>query len=178
MGARDLLANAFRDAILSECGFYRYWLTRKWAEGPVLLFVMLNPSIADATVDDATIRKCVTFAHAHGFGALEVVNLFAFRASKPTDLARHGWRIGEKNDERIESAARACDAICVAWGANGSPYVDARVQQVAPLLYASGKTVQCLKITRSGYPQHPLYLRSDCRLKPWTEQAIAEAMDP
>ena len=168
MGARDILATANRSAGLSECGRFRYWLRRSWSEGPWLLFVMLNPSTADAQVDDATIRRCVTFAHAHGFGCMEVVNLFAYRATDPQDLARNGWQVGPDNDHQISIAARVADAICVAWGAVGDrgPASD-RVQVVAPILRAAGKPLQCLKLTRSGFPQHPLYLPSNCRLQPW-----------
>lgn len=177
MGARDILANAYRGATLSSCGEFRYWLTRRWADGPVLLFVMLNPSTADSNVDDATIRRCVTFALAHGFSALEVVNLFAFRATKPEELGRLGWQVGPENDEQIDGAARNADAVCVAWGAIGErgPAND-RVQIVAPILRRAGHELQCLRITRSGYPQHPLYLPSECRLQRFDEEAVQEAM--
>lgn len=183
MAARDLLATATRSAVLSDCGRFRYSLTRRWADlydnDRSLLFVMLNPSTADAMVDDATIRRCVAFAHGHGFGAIEVVNLFAYRATQPRDLALAGWPPGPQNDERIAVAARDADAICVAWGAVGDrgPACD-RVQAVAPILRRAGKPLQCLKITRSGHPQHPLYLRGDCRLQPFTPDAISEAMTP
>jgi hypothetical protein len=178
MGARDLLASSKRHAVISECGRFRYWLSRRWADGPVLLFVMLNPSVADASVDDATIRRCATFSFVHGFGCFEVVNLFAFRATKPRDLALAGWPPGPENDLHIETAARNADAICVAWGAIGERNAaDARMQAVMPRLrIAARNPVQCLRVTRSGYPQHPLYLPSECRLQPFDESAIQEAM--
>jgi len=176
MGARELLATCRRDAIVSECGQFRYWLSRFWRPGRRLLYVMLNPSTADASVDDATIRRCTTFADAQSFGSFEVVNLFAFRATKPTDLSRLGWQVGPLNDEHIDVAARNADAICVAWGAIGErgPAVD-RMQVVAPILRRAGHELQCLKATRSGHPQHPLYLPNSCRLRPF-EAAIEEAM--
>ena len=75
-----------RAAIISPCGQFRYWLRRQWGGDGTLLYVMLNPSTADADVDDATVRRCIRFARDHGFGAMEVVNLFAHRATKPADL--------------------------------------------------------------------------------------------
>lgn len=177
MSARTILASAQRDAIISRCGCFRYWLMRRWAPGPRLLFVMLNPSTADAEVDDATIRRCTTFAAAHDFASLAVVNLFAYRATDPADLKRAGWPVGPDADHYIASAADGADAICVAWGAVGDhgPAND-RVQQVMPILAASGKPVQCLRITRSGFPAHPLYLPGDCRLIPFTLDAVQAAM--
>ena len=69
-------------AVLSPCRQYRYALWRKWADGPQVLFVMLNPSTADESVDDPTIRRCISFAKAWGFGSLSVGNLFAFNRMK------------------------------------------------------------------------------------------------
>lgn len=120
-----------RTAVLSACGRFRYRLGRQWGEGGVLLFVMLNPSTADADVDDATIRRCVKFAQAHGFGALEVVNLYAFRATDPKDLRRAGYLAGPENDAHIAAAASECAAICVAWGANAAELERPQIVQMA-----------------------------------------------
>jgi hypothetical protein len=177
MSAANILATAQRDAIHSRCGTYRYWLLRRWGPGPRLLLCMLNPSTADASVDDATIRRAVTFAHAHSFDSLAVVNLFAYRATDPADLKRAGFPVGPDADHYIQSAVEGSDAICVAWGAVGDrgPAND-RVQKVMPMLAATGKPVQCLRITRSGFPAHPLYLPSAFRLQPFTLEAIQAAM--
>lgn len=112
-------------ATISPCGTYRYSLFR--STGAVgdehLLWVMLNPSTADATKDDPTIRKVVEFTRRAGYGGACVVNLFAFRATKPKDLRRavrnHGLLFGEGPDNRaaIESAAATSAAIVCAWGA-------------------------------------------------------------
>lgn len=163
-----------RTALLSPCGKYRYRLGRRWADGDALLFVMLNPSTADADVDDATIRRCVRFAQAHSFGALEVVNLYAFRATQPKDLKLAGYPVGPENDAHTAAAAGDCAAICVAWGANVAGLE--RPQIVLPLLRGAGKPIHCLRITRSGHPQHPLMLASTCRLQPFTIDAIHAAM--
>lgn len=181
MGARDLLKDCRRGALLSACGTFRYSLFRRWEwPGDKLLFVMLNPSTGDAAVDDPTIRRCVTFAHTHGFRAIEVVNLFAFRATDPRDLARNGWQTGgQEADDAIQACAYDAKTVCVAWGAIGDkgPASD-RAQEVAPMLRACATLdeLQCLRITRSGYPQHPLYLPGDCRLQPYSPEAIQQAM--
>jgi hypothetical protein len=166
-----------RTATISNCERFRYSLGRRWGSGFPLLFVMLNPSIADAEVDDATIRRCISFATAHSFAAIEVVNLFAFRATKPRDLALAGWLPGPDNDYHIGVSVIAAGAVCVAWGAHAAHHrVDERVQHVLPLIRKLGHQPQCLRITRSGHPQHPLMLPSNCRLQPFDMTAIEEAM--
>ncbi len=96
---------------------YRFHLSRTWdPAGPVVAFVMLNPSTADAHRLDPTVRRCVGFAAAWGFGALEVVNLFAFRATDPTDLSRCRDPVGTGNDRVVLEVARRADRVVVAWG--------------------------------------------------------------
>lgn len=172
--------NIIRTATVSECGRFRYRLGRRLPQAhdgcPTLLYVMLNPSTADADVDDATIRRCFSFALAHGFMAFDVVNLFAYRATKPADLKRAGYPVGPENDAAIVSAATDAGIVCVAWGAIGTGPAEARVQQVMPLLTRCGHDPRCLRITRSGYPQHPLMLPSACTLTPFTLPAIQAAM--
>lgn len=164
-----------KTATISECGKFRYTLGRRWSDGPKLLaFVMLNPSTADADQDDATIRRCIKFAQAHGYDALEVVNLFAYRATDPKDLRKAGWPAGPDNDVHIEAVARAANAVCVAWGANVAALE--RPQIVLPLLRKIGTPILCLRITRSGHPQHPLMLPSSCRLELFTAAAIGNSM--
>lgn len=139
-----------------------------------LVFVMLNPSTADHEVDDATIRRCMTFAIAHGMSAIDVVNLFAFRATDPADLRHAGYPVGEANDRHIVDAVRGGGATCVAWGSNAAGLE--RPQVVLPLIRAEGVQPVCLRITRSGYPEHPVRLPSSCRLHAFTEHAIEDAM--
>lgn len=160
------LPNASRDAILSECGLFRYWLLRRWGQGKPLLFVMLNPSTADAVDDDATIRRCAGFATDHGYGGFEVVNLFAFRATDPQDLRAGGWKVGPDNDHHIAEATKRAGGICVAWGANAKGL--SRPAGVLRLLRLhSNVAIHCLGVTASGHPQHPLMLPADRRLMPF-----------
>lgn len=152
-----------RHATISDCGSFRYRLWRKWSVGSPLLFVMLNPSTADGLQDDATIRRCYGFAARAGFGELEVVNLYAYRATKPADLKAAGYPVGPENDRHIREAVLDAAAVCVAWGANVAGL--SRPGEVLTLLRQMGVKVKCLRITRSGYPQHPLMLPSDCTLQ-------------
>jgi len=154
-----------KHATISDCGKYRYRLWRKWGHGSPLLFVMLNPSTADHEIDDPTIRRCLRFADAHGYGELEVVNLFAYRATDPNDLKRAGYPVGPENDQHIAAAVHEAAAVCLAWGSNAAGLE--RPGVVLQQLRALGVKPQCLRITRSGYPQHPLMLPSDCRLMPF-----------
>src|SRR5215510_5582686 len=98
-----------RDAVLSDCGRYRYMLRRTWDHSkPRVLFVMLNPSTADAEIDDATIRSCIRLAKGAGYGSFEVVNLYALRATDPAELQRADDPVGPKNNDIIEAAIGRC----------------------------------------------------------------------
>src|ERR1700733_5671680 len=91
-------------AVISDCTKYRYRLGRIWDHtSPTLAWVMLNPSIADASVDDPTIKRCISLANARGFGSIEVVNLFAWRATNPNDLHDIPDPVGIENDMHIRS---------------------------------------------------------------------------
>lgn len=155
-----------RDAVFSPNGDYRYRLIRRWGEGKTLLFVMLNPSTADANADDNTVRKCMRYARINGFTGIEVVNLFAYCATDPIELRLAGYPVGPGNDAAIrESAARIVadgGKVCVAWGANVKGL--ARPNEVLRMLAELGAVPHTLKLTRDGYPSHPLYLSSMCKL--------------
>ena len=142
---------------------YRYLLWRRWAEaGAVVVFVMLNPSTADAERDDPTIRRCGGFARAWGFAAMTVVNLFALRATDPARLRRARDPIGCDNDRHIAAAAAAGDALVLAWGAHGG--LGGRDRAVLALV--ADRRPECLGVTRAGQPRHPLYLPRATRPRP------------
>lgn len=143
-------------------GPYRYLLVRDWRvfheeDKRTILWVMLNPSTADGTKDDPTIRRCVTFSERWGFNRMEVVNLFAWRATKPKDLFRPDDVIGPRNDSMICWAARAAHKILVAWGSNKAANPE-RVREVLKMLRCQGP-VHCLSPGQYRYPRHPLYVR-------------------
>ena len=122
---------------------------------------MLNPSTADADRDDPTIRRCIGFARAWGFAAVEVVNLFAYRTPSPAQLCRAPEPIGSENDAHIARAVNLATVVVAAWGGHGS--FQNRGRAVRPLL---GVAPVCLGLTQTGEPSHPLYLRSDTRTQP------------
>jgi hypothetical protein len=109
-------------AVLSDCGEYRYELRRTWGadDEPLVCWVMLNPSTADADQDDPTIRRCISFSNRWGFGRLVVVNLFARRATDPKELLHGGDPVGSANDASTLAAALEADRVIAAWGAHGS----------------------------------------------------------
>jgi len=161
------------DAVLSDCGTYRYKLTRTWDERiERVTFVMLNPSTADATVDDPTIRRCAGFAKAWGFGGLSVVNLYALRATNPRDLWTHPDPVGPDNDLWLTLALTHSSRIVAAWGANAKPDRVARFWQLAEARLDESRGwghVSALRVTKSGAPGHPLYIPADAELKPYAE---------
>lgn len=158
-------------ATFSACGRFRYRLGRRWGPGPPLLFVMLNPSTADGRKDDPTLRRCLGFSQRAGFDALEVVNLFAYRATDPSDLRAAGYPVGLRNDEHIAAAVRDSAAVCLAWGAHAARL--ARATEVLDLLRGLDARPQCLRLTRDGCPQHPLRLPSNCVLRQFSSEGRA-----
>lgn len=154
-------SEVFRDAAFSDCLRYRYTLTRSWdADKPMALFVMLNPSTADAAKDDPTIRRCISFAKSWGMGGLVVVNLFAFRATDPAELLTADDAIGSDNNGWIRTALQMCRGpIVAAWGTHKA--IGKRADAVRKLI--GHRDVMCLAKSKGGHPRHPLYLKGDLR---------------
>ncbi|OZE35669.1 MULTISPECIES: DUF1643 domain-containing protein [unclassified Rhodococcus (in: high G+C Gram-positive bacteria)] len=149
-------------ASLSSDGRYRYTLRRVWGGGLWLTFVMLNPSTADASQDDPTIRRCCGFARTLGYDGIHVVNLYAYRATRPQDLWTVDDPVGPENDTALRVALGRPGLVIAAWGANAR--LD-RVRQVAAM--PGSNRLLCLGITKNGAPRHPLYLRADSEPVPW-----------
>jgi len=152
-----------RFAHISVCGRYRYTLRREWAVERApgqITYVMLNPSTADGDVDDPTVRKCIGFARRfNDVNAIEIVNLFAWRATDPRDLGRAPARdiIGPWNDDAIiEAVNRARGTVVVAWGAHAIAQFRHRDAMVLGLIKACGKRPVCLGRAKGGAPRHPL----------------------
>jgi hypothetical protein len=144
-------------ALLSACGTYRYELTRGPLNRPAV-FVMLNPSTADAAIDDPTIRRCRGFARAWGCGGLVVVNAFALRATNPAALRTHPDPVGPYNDTVLATLGiREHGPVVVAWGVHAT--LHDRDKRVLALLRGAGVEPMCLGVTKDGHPRHPLYVR-------------------
>ncbi len=164
----DEAATAWAD--LSRCGRYRYALGRRWAPGPEALFVLLNPSTADASLDDPTLRRCLGFARREGCGASRTVNLFAWRATSPRDLVAAGDCgeniTGRRNAGALREALIACDGpVIVGWGAHA--IAATRAKALTRLARQQGRALHCLGVTKTGQPRHPLYIRAEADLRPW-----------
>lgn len=153
--------------VFSPCGQYRYVLRRRvgLSEG-ICLFIMLNPSTADATQDDPTIRRCIGFAQLWGYGILEVCNLFAWRSTNPQSLYKPPGSIllgteefdpiGFENDHFIAVAALNAHKVIAAWGNHGA--LHQRGTRVLELTAFAKYRRYHLGITKAGEPRHPLYV--------------------
>ena len=142
------------DAIFSEDRIYRYVLIREWdIIKPALMIIGLNPSTADETKNDPTIRRCIGFAKKWGYGKLYMTNLFAFRATLPKDLFAFSKPIGLKNDFWIKKISREVDKVILAYG-NLGKYMK-RNRDILNII----EKPYCVKISKTGFPMHPLYLK-------------------
>ena len=166
------------DALLSTDGKYRYFLTREWnLFRPMVLFIMLNPSQADAVRDDSTVRRVVGFAKTRGFGSLGILNLFAARATDFRDLKKISDPVGRDNYEHIMREVGECHALggylVCAWGVNGdymgqSETVLGWIERFCNLEWTVDPLSICvLGFTKGGHPRHPLYLPKTTPLIPW-----------
>lgn len=148
-----------RDAVISECGNYRYLLRRTWDhDKPRALIVMLNPSTADAEIDDATIRSCIRLTKGLGYGSFEVVNIFGLRATDPKALAEAADPIGPMNEQVVAAAISRCDMVICAWGshpmaARKSSFLMGHIRSRRPAAF-------CFGVTKHGAPKHPLYIKT------------------
>lgn len=154
-------------ADISSCGQFRYRLWRRWGDGNVLPWIMLNPSTADGREDDQTIRKCVGFAHRFCYTGIEVFNLWAFRATNPRVLRQRHFPIGDKTDEvmlnrlgELGVTAGAGIVLC-AWGAYARRQVW-RPREVLRNLDRIGARAKALRLLPDGTPEHPLMLPYRC----------------
>jgi hypothetical protein len=159
-------------AIISDCGQYRYRLTREVDpfEMRALLWIMLNPSTADASIDDPTIRRLKGFTKHWGCGSFSVVNAYALRSKSPKDLWRASDPVGPDNDTWIAGECKKYDTVVVAWGAHARPE---RISKLREILRAS-RQVMCLGVTASGAPKHPLYLPYETPLIEWLPEGKDE----
>ena len=155
-----------RDAVISDCGVFRYLLTRTFSIGTgICLFVLLNPSKADALIDDPSCRRCMGFAASWGFAELWMANAFAFRATEPKALRTAADPVGPECDAWLRKAAARADRVVIGWGGHGA-YLD-RDKAVLQLLHEVGVPIHHLGLTGAGQPKHPLYLRADTCPQMW-----------
>lgn len=178
----DARPKVVKMAELSDCGTYRYVLARLWDEAlPTVNFIMLNPSTADHLKDDPTIRRCVGFAKSWGFGQLIVTNLYPFRSPSPFEMKAASNKRGPRdprghrllNDLHIAKWAANSSLIVCAWGNHAESDVE---RETLKLLRSIGKTPHALRLSKSGKPNHPLYLPGDMKptaWRPWNEPRVS-----
>jgi hypothetical protein len=150
-----LLGESGGSAWFNEPQTHRYLLTRSWSAAPLMTWLLLNPSTADAFADDPTIRRCAGFAKREGCGGIQVLNLYGLRATDPHDLWDSAGAgvdpVGASNDVIIADRVRS-GLVVAGWGNHGAR----RGRQVARQLTAAGVDLLCLGVTGSGQPIHPL----------------------
>jgi hypothetical protein len=159
-------------ATISKCGLFRYTLERHWGwaeNGGDVLWVMLNPSTADAETDDPTITRCIGYSKGWGYSGLMVGNLYGYRATDPDalwDAAGNIDVIGSENDQHLCRMATTAEIIIAAWGGHAD---DKRAAAIARLLSGFGP-LYCIGKTKHGQPWHPLYKAKDLRPMPYAHQ--------
>lgn len=158
----NLFMKSYAD--ISDCGKHRYTLTREWGQGPHCIFIMLNPSTADAVNDDPTIRRCIGFAKREGKTGLTVINLYSLRTPHPEVLwnTNRPERFGPRQDAYWQKVLTNSQSLVIAaWGAEAVTHDRELVDRVG---YYLGHRLMCFGKTKSGQPRHPLYLRADAAL--------------
>lgn len=159
-----------RSAVLSDDGLYRYRLDRWWGDGPRVVWVMLNPSTADADIDDPTIRRVMRFSREWGYDGCTVLNLWPFRATKPSDLATWMATGDSAHNAHVDNQRHYLDPILkdapmrvAAWGA----WPRSKHIITGDILAEFDGPFQCLGVTDDGSPRHPLYVRADTAPRAW-----------
>ena len=160
-----------RLALSDSANVYRYLLEWRWGTAAPMVFVMLNPSTADALRNDPTLRRCAGFARREQCGGLVVVNLFALRATDPAALTKHPDPVGPDNDQILCAAAGCGAPVIAAWGVHGE--LHGRERAVTRLLAPAA--LHCLGRTAHGHPRHPLYLPANAPLSPYLPEPDAAA---
>lgn len=151
-------------ATFDASGAYRYHLWRSWwhPDGKRVAFIMLNPSTANAEDDDPTVRRCIGFAQTWGHAGLDVVNLFAWRATNPRELFDAKYPVGDPtNLDTILRVAVRADLVVAGWGSFPDGARRPRSAIVLQALQNKGVVVYALGVTKNGIPRHPLYLSGD-----------------
>lgn len=137
---------------------HRYLLTRIWdPTRPTVIFVMLNPSTADAFDLDPTVRRCAGFSQSWGAGSLIVANIFALRSTNPKGLYTHSDPVGPLNDEVLATLPNCSSTLVAAWGTRGAFRSRGEVARQL-LARPNGPELKCLGTTKKGFPRHPLFV--------------------
>lgn len=160
-------------AVFSPCRKWRYALGRELnvsGEGDCV-FIGLNPSTADETKDDPTVRRCKRIALDWGCRSLVMLNIFAWRSTDPKPLYQLDDPYGPENDATLLSWGRKARFVVAAWGTHGA--LRERGHEVTRNFYEAGIPLQCLGITKEGFPKHPLYIKASTVPKAYSLRSLS-----
>lgn len=159
-----LLAVEGSGAEFSSDRKYRYTLWREWDKSKgTVAFVGLNPSTADETRNDPTVRRCINYAKMWGYGKMFMLNIFGFRATDPKVMKAEKSPVGPDNMQKIMDTVKECDLVVGCWGSHGVHSEQGRL--VWDVLNSEGVKVHTFGVTKSGHPKHPLYLSKNLKVK-------------
>lgn len=154
-----------KSAVFSDCRKYRYTLSRYWDQTKgFVMFICLNPSTANETKDDPTVRRCINYSKAWGYGGFTMTNLFAFRAADPKIMLAESNPIGPENTDWILYLADTADIVIAGWGVMGAYKGRANAIVTSPVLKDK---LHYLALTKGREPRHPLYLKKILKPTPW-----------
>lgn len=168
-----------KTADISPCGKYRYRLTR--GTGRLMPVAMLNPSVADGSKNDPTVRRLMGFAtrsHQLGEGpnprrskpydGIDVVNLYALIATNPQELRTADDPYGPGNDKaHMDFCAQHGTSIIVAWGNHAEQEAVEKFMHIVHFWIGKENLISCFGTNKNGSPKHPLYLPYDCGIHPF-----------
>ena len=162
-------ADSTVSAVFSDCDKYRYQLREIWdASKPLVLWLLMNPSVACTDYSDPTLRKTGQFARAWGYGGQLVGNVHAYRATDKSRLLEVADPVGPKNDQIILEMAAEAETVVLAYG-QPPKALRPRGAEVVALLRHHPRLCH-LRLAQDGTPIHPLYLPSSLLPKPHTEK--------
>jgi hypothetical protein len=162
--SQKLLLDLADVAEFSSCRNWRYTLHRRWDDGPTVGFIMFNPSTADETQDDPTIRRCIGFAQRWGYGQIVILNLFAIRGTDPRIVRNVADPIGPQNDFWIVHEMTGCRELICAWGCGQWMKGELAKRPASVLSFIrsyrneTDLPIRCLGVRQDGHPRHPLML--------------------
>lgn len=167
MSQGDLFAQQAASATFSPCRRWRYTLRRQWADGPELVFVMLNPSTADEFILDPTVTRCRDYAKREGAGGLLVLNIMSWRSTKPNGLLDVDDPVGPENHDALLRELPGAWMVIAAWGTHKATRLPGAQRSIEIVKSAAAGRLYCLKVSKKDQPYHPLYQRADQEFMPW-----------
>ncbi len=154
-------------ALFSPCGTWRYTLSRRFAPGPTIAFVGLNPSSATQYKLDNTTKKCLRWARREGYGQYVMLNLFGLVSTDPDGLLTAEDPNGPGNDAALMETFATATAIVFCWGVTLHKFTAPRIKAVEQMAEDAGVEPLCPGYTKAGFPRHPLYVKNNTQLIPY-----------